>query len=314
LQQGETLTFMEVEHAKLSSLVRNFVVKFSDDETFDFKGYKPLDNNADKHPFFKIISRKNDRMQHLQLLTRLLMIEYKNGYTDLKDSAVVDFITAFERKDGIGNYTLENEDFAKACLSNLTEVFTVFKDDPMIDPSNGIQELRREYLIISLYMLVRHLRAYYVWNQAVRATVRTFFYDFYQRWDKREKTDIDLLVFTNRRQQSANDLTERDIIMRQLFFDFVTKRGTQMELKDERRAFNESERIQIYRKFNGLCQVCLAEGKPEKEATISWSEYEADHIFPHSLGGKTDVSNGQVLCKYHNASKGARVTVLDSAG
>ncbi len=76
--------------------------------------------------------------------------------------------------------------------------------------------------------------------------------------------------------------------------------------KDTRRIFNEAEKIRIYRRDKGLCQLCLAEGKDAKESTVSWSEYEADHILPHAKGGPTDVFNAQVLCRYHNRMKGAK--------
>jgi len=45
LQQGETLNYMEVAHAQLSSLSRNFIVKYADDLTFDYENYEPLSNN-----------------------------------------------------------------------------------------------------------------------------------------------------------------------------------------------------------------------------------------------------------------------------
>ena len=38
LQQGETLNYMEVAHAQLSSLTRNFIVKYADDQTFRLPG------------------------------------------------------------------------------------------------------------------------------------------------------------------------------------------------------------------------------------------------------------------------------------
>ena len=68
LQQGESLNYMEIAHSRLSSLTRNFIVKYSDDITFDYENYAPLDNNPHKHPFFEIIYRDNNRMQHLALL------------------------------------------------------------------------------------------------------------------------------------------------------------------------------------------------------------------------------------------------------
>lgn len=83
-----------------------------------------------------------------------------------------------------------------------------------------------------------------------------------------------------------------------------------MLTKDERRAFNESERIFVYRMDEGLCQACLEEGKPEVEARVPWREYEADHVVPYAKGGPTEVANAQVLCRYHNRQKGA--TVVES--
>ena len=38
--------------------------------------------------------------------------------------------------------------------------------------------------------------------------------------------------------------------------------------KDERRAFDEAERIAIYRRDEGLCGMCIEEGKPEVEARV----------------------------------------------
>jgi 5-methylcytosine-specific restriction endonuclease McrA len=79
-----------------------------------------------------------------------------------------------------------------------------------------------------------------------------------------------------------------------------------MIVKDEKRSFNEAERIIIYRKNRGLCQMCLSENKSEKESQVSWTEFEADHILPHTLGGKTEIFNGQVLCRIHNKKKSGK--------
>lgn len=306
LQQGETLNFMEVAHAKLSSLSRNFIVKYSDDETFDFINYLPVDSNPHKHKVFEIIERSNSRMQHLMIFTRLLLIEEAGGYADLKDSAVVQFVEEHDVKDGIGNDSFENRDSAKNCLRILNEFYETFKDDPMYDKNSGIKELSREYIIVSLYMLIRHLKTHYVFGEAERSMVRKFFHKFYERWDKQDQNDFDIVVFSNNRQQSINNLRERDIILRQLYFDFLMDEGMSMTTLDDKRLFNEAEKIRIYRRDNGLCKHCLSEGKPEKEATVSWTDYQADHIFAHAVGGQTVEENAQVLCKYHNAKKGAK--------
>jgi len=305
LQQGETLNFMEIAHAKLSSLSRNFIVKYSDDESFDYVNYLPVDANPHKHKFFQILGRKNDRMQHLTTMTRFLLIEEAGGYADLKDSAVVDFVEKYEAADGIGNYSLEQKDFAKNCLRTLDLFFSIFENDPMYDENNGIKELGREYLTISLYFLIRHLRLNYVVGDKEKELIRKFFYAFYERWSGGDQEDHDIERFSNRRQQSRNDLQERDIIFRQIFFEFLSAQNADLVTRDNNRAFNEADKIKIYRRDNGMCQHCLREGKPESEAQVSWSQYQADHIFAYTSGGKTEIDNAQVLCIYHNASKGA---------
>jgi hypothetical protein len=307
LQQGETLNYMEVAHAKLSSLSRNFIVKYSDDETFDFEKYIPLDQNPNKHPFFQIIERSNNRMQHLTLITRFLLIEEANGYTDLTDSAVIEFINKYDDKNGIGNYSFEEEELAKSCLRNLKLFYDIFKNDPMFDENGGVKELSKEYLIISFYVLLKHLKQYYVITEPEKELINKFFFKFYERWTKQDQNDFDIVVFSNNRQQSKKNLEERDIILRQLFFEFLSKENTSLKTLDNKRLFNEAEKIKIYRRDKGLCQACLAEGKPEKEAQVSWSDYQADHIFPHAKGGQTSIDNAQVLCKYHNVRKGATI-------
>jgi len=307
LQQGETLTFMEIAHAKLSSLSRNFIVKYSDDEEFDYKNYKPIDNNFNKHKFFKIIDLNNDRMQHLALMARFLIIEEADGYADLKTDEVDEYIKKYDAIDGIGNYSFEDSPIAKKCISNLNLFYDIFKDDSMLSKSNGIKELSKEYVIISFYILLRYLKENYVIDTQEKIFLKEFFYNFNQKLLDNDQTNIDTVVFTNNRQQSINNLQERDIVIRQLFFEYLLKNNIELKTFDKKRTFNESDKIKIYRRDKGLCKECINEGKSEKEATVTWANYQADHIFPYSNGGETDINNGQVLCSYHNKKKSNNV-------
>ncbi len=308
LQQGETLNYMEVAHAQLSSLTRNFVVKYADDQTFDYENYEPIDNNADKMPFFKLLNVDNTRMKHLQFMARFVMIEQSRGYADLSDKKIEDFIGSYKRDKGIGDYSFEQDSDATAVIQNLKAFYEIFKDDPMLDDKSGIKELSVEYFIISVYMLIRHLRMHYVLSEETKKVVREFIYYFHDRWKTfEESSDTDLLTFSNRRQQGENDLETRDRILRQIFFQYLADQKHELLEKDGKRAFSELERIQIYRRDKGFCQQCIRDGKPENEAKVSWSEYQADHVFPHSKGGQTVIKNGELLCRYHNQSKGAKV-------
>jgi hypothetical protein len=308
LQQGETLNYMEVAHAQLSSLTRNFIVKYSDDLTFDYNKYEPVDNNPDKLPFFGLLNVDNNRMKHLQFMARFVMIELGGGYADLSDRKIEEFINNAKADNGIGDYSYENETAAQEVLRTLRTFYDIFKDDPILDENNGIKELSVEYFIISTYLLIRHLRKHYVIDNQMKETIKNFIYNFYQRWKTYdESADNDMLSFSNHRQQGENDLEIRDRIMRQIFFEYLKENNLEIKEKDKQRAFSELDRIIIYRRDKGMCQQCLRDGKPENEVKVSWSDYQADHVLPHSKGGQTIIENGELLCSYHNQSKGAKV-------
>jgi 5-methylcytosine-specific restriction endonuclease McrA len=242
-------------------------------------------------------------------MARFLLIEKANGYSDLSDKQIEDFINSAKQDDGIGNLSYEKNSEADAVLQNLNKFYEIFKDDPMLDPENGIKELSVEYFIISIYMLVRHLRKHYVVDDKTKLMIREFTYYFHQRWKTYdETTDHDMLTFCNSRQQGELDLEVRDRIMRQILFEYLSKHKIEIIEKDQKRAFSELERIIIYRKGKGLCQQCLRESKPENEAKVSWSKYQADHVIPHAKGGQSTLINGELLCSHHNQSKGAKIT------
>ncbi|WP_369742839.1 HNH endonuclease family protein [Pseudidiomarina sp. PP-1MA] len=308
LQQGESLNYMEVAHAQLSSLTRNFIVKYADDQGFDYENYTPIDFNGSKHKFFELLSVDNNRMKHLQFMARFLMIEQGGGYADLSDRKIEDFINQNKVPDGIGNLSFEETKEAKVVLSTLNTFYEIFKSDPMLDENSGIKELSVEYFIISVYILIRHLNRFYVIDESAQENIRNFVYQFHERWKNYDEAlDTDLMSFSNHRQQGERELEVRDIIIRQAFFDYLLKANLSILAKDTKRHFSEAERITIFRRDKGYCQQCLREGKPDHEARVSWSKYQADHVVPHAKGGETTIDNGELLCAYHNQSKGARI-------
>jgi hypothetical protein len=250
-------------------------------------------------------------MQHLQYMARFLMLETKTGYADIGNKKMVEFINNEERDDGIGNLDYEKRPTAQNVIRTLNIFYNIFKDDPMLDSKNGIKEFSVEYFVISIYLLIRHLGKYYVIDDKAKEIIKNFVYDFHKKWrefaSKLDNSNGDLLNFCNRRQQGENDVEIRDIILRQMFFQYVADNNENMIEKDTQRNFSELQRIIIYRRDKGLCQQCLKEGRSENEAKVSWSNYQADHIFPHSKGGKTTIDNGMLLCTRHNLLKSDKV-------
>jgi predicted restriction endonuclease len=61
------------------------------------------------------------------------------------------------------------------------------------------------------------------------------------------------------------------------------------------RAFTESNKRTLYERQQGICNAC--------KERFEIGQMEADHIKPWSQGGKTELDNGQMLCRECNRSK-----------
>ena len=303
LQQGESLNQMEIAHARLNSLGRNFIVKYADDITFDFGAYQPIDRNPHKHQFFRILDRPNDRMQHLSMLARMILLASK-GPTDLKDGAIVDWINETTEENGVGSHDFEDQQAAKETLAILNLMAALFSDDPIAQNGGLVKELKPDYVVLSLFLLARHIKTHYVIDDSVKQILRKFYILFHERYRGDDLSDTLMVEFRENRQHSAAEVRMRELIIRQAFFEYVSANETALTRKDTKRAFDESQRIAIYRRDRGLCQKCLADGHGDTSSLVPWSEYEADHILAHSLGGPTDMANAQLLCRLHNRQKG----------
>lgn len=76
-------------------------------------------------------------------------------------------------------------------------------------------------------------------------------------------------------------------------FDKTTKAAAYERQTDEARQQGKSN-----------CPLCAVGPKVSREKIWSKTEMEADHVTAWSKGGKTAVTNCQMLCKTHNAAKG----------
>ncbi len=67
------------------------------------------------------------------------------------------------------------------------------------------------------------------------------------------------------------------------------------------RTFTESQKRKAYEQQNGICPHCVRDNFAKTHHEIE--EMEADHITPWCEGGKTEIENCQMLCRYHNRLK-----------
>lgn len=64
------------------------------------------------------------------------------------------------------------------------------------------------------------------------------------------------------------------------------------------RVFTDSNKRTLYERQNGICTAC--------KEHFEIGQMEADHITPWSQGGKTELNNGQMLCRECNRRKSVR--------
>ncbi|MBI2630521.1 DUF262 domain-containing protein [Candidatus Pacearchaeota archaeon] len=67
--------------------------------------------------------------------------------------------------------------------------------------------------------------------------------------------------------------------------------------KEDRRLYTTEEKNILFKKFEGVCQIC-------KNKIHSIEDCHVDHIERYSEGGKTIIKNGQIAHRYCNLSKG----------
>jgi len=99
------------------------------------------------------------------------------------------------------------------------------------------------------------------------------------------------LIYGTARSSSADSRTsleQRTDVILAKFLEFVPD----LKTKDPSRAFDYWQRLAIYYKDRGICQLC-ANPTP-------FDQGEADHIVRHADGGQTTVANGRWLCSKCN--------------
>jgi hypothetical protein len=73
--------------------------------------------------------------------------------------------------------------------------------------------------------------------------------------------------------------------------------------RDPLRRFTRADKALILARAGGRCEH---HGLLDGRCRVT-DRLEADHIHPHSRGGRTSLNNGQALCTRHNRRKSARV-------
>lgn len=313
LQQGESLNNLEENHSKIYSPVRSYIVTRADDIKFDMDAYTSLDHNPDRHNLFSLLNYGNNRLKHLGLLARFILVEVDNGPTKITGHRVTELFdckTEGFRQDE-PQEQFKQRDPIQRVDQMLNLLYDIYSDAVMTEDDGSVVYFDNEYFIISLYTLIRKLEfGNYRFNTEHYEAVREFTRDWYNRFENEPTDDDAIMRFKANSQQNADAVSARHWVITNEFW----KSDPSITEVDDQRLFLHSQRVEIFLRDDRICEECLREEERQMDenediavardrARVDWSEWDADHVVMHAEGGDTTVENGRVCCPEHNRQK-----------
>lgn len=250
-----------------------------------------------QHPLFESCKFSNKRFTFDHVSAQIVCLEIAGGPASVRDADLNRMYKDNADFDANGKVAKK----VQRVLDYLKRAF------PAKTP-----ELER-YNVITLYCLASTLLEKYVHAGTEQALADWFiaFETERRAQETLDDEDRDPQLIEYRRLTSYSTDAEESIRGR---LEFLEKRFflacPDIPTIDASRMFTAEQRLAIYRRDDGRCQIRThCEGEK-----LGWAQWHADHIVPHSKGGKTTVSNGQVACPACNLAKQNTYIVLAEAG
>jgi hypothetical protein len=268
LQNGTSLKAQEKRNAYPGKM-RNFVHELA------------------SHAFFEKVGFANSRFTHDLIAAQMVCLELAGKPTNVKNA---DLNRMYKNYEGFDNKSAE----AKSVLRVLKALNDIFNEKT--------PELER-FNVISLYCVVAELQKQYVFED-----VRPYFYDWFIQFEQErriqeQKSEDEVIPEWSTYKEKISHSTDSEESIRwrmEFMLRNLLEKHPSIRLKDNQRMFTYHQRLAIFRRDGGICQLkTKCDG-----AKLTWDYWHCDHIQPWSKGGKTTVENGQVACSDCNLSKG----------
>ena len=230
------------------------------------------------HPFFKKCGFKNRRRTFDQMAAQMLCLELKGGLTDISDK----FLTPMYK------------DYASGVPNKVAT--TVQRISDLLDQMfPGQSKLLKRAVVINLYLLISYLTK----HRKISSALKEMHKWFEKTEIKRQKDSEYRLLMT----RGANGRPSIEGRFRWILSEFMAEfdRFQIVEL-DPQRNFTDEQKAELFVRDDKKCQGTSCGGKTVKDG----ENWHADHIIPWFCGGRTEISNGQVLCPTCNLRKGAK--------
>ncbi len=249
---------------------------------------KDLIRNISTHKFFESVGFQNKRLDYQQISAQCMKLELEGEATNIRNTDL--------EKMYLNNvdFDLEGREAKKIerTLNFLTKAF------PEKTP-----ELKK-VSVTTLYLLTSMLLEKY----AVSGKERDFgnwFIDFESRRMQEmrkpeEERNNEMVSYQNASSHASDAVESLEYRYKILSRDLFTVLNDLSPL-DEKRDFDFEQKLAIFRRDNGYCQI---KNKCAGDLKMGWEDdWHIDHIVPHSKGGLTTVENGQLACSACNLSK-----------
>lgn len=248
-------------------------------------------------PFFKVsVPFDNSYSGHRQVASQILNLEIK-GKIFSSTSRQLDKLYKLHKSIPVDNAILSK---AKKNISLLGKIF------PTKNPN-----LNRSYALSLYWILSKISEVYRIPDTELPKINRNFIEMDIKRLeaknrDYKNKPDDDIFSDLSISMSSGTDgsdaiITRHDIIT-QFLFESVDLEI--LPMLDPIRNFTYEEKLIIFRKASGLCELACNGIKCNREIDID--DAVIDHILPHSKGGRTILENGRLSYKSCNISRGVK--------
>lgn len=217
----------------------------------------------------------------------------QDRYGNYPDSARIMFYEKYGARDAgtpaILTFFEENKDINKDHLSYKNLIKTLNFLEKCFPSENGsYRYLSKHVWVLTVYTMIRELMKGYALNgreTEVREFVKKFHNKIYSE-DHRNSNQSYQRFYDNARGGWAERLIElrRNIIIK----EFLSKHD--IKEKDENRQISEADKIVVFDKNDGKCQICGVEFRDHGEPDYHHKEM-------YSEGGKTNIENIIILCR-----------------
>lgn len=273
LQEGLPLNSAEKLNAMIGFL-RNEIVELS------------------QHHLVKKLGIKDYRFSHRYILAQAYLLTLRNQIIDVKFRNLQEMYST-------NRITRPQETITNMVKKVLNFLGKQFGEDTKV--------IRFNADFISLYLLAKHILEKYAIDGVDNIKLKEFFVQFAIRVGEVESSEkeedapyYDYKTYRKTSADSRNSIERRFNIFLSKFLEF----NPSLRPKDPNRNFDYWEKLAIYWRDKGMCQLKLDN---KCKGKTSFDEGTADHKLPHSKGGPTIIENGQWSCIPCNLKKLNRI-------